>query len=378
MTDDARERELEIERHIDVPREVVFRLWTKAEYLVRWFTPRRCTLQVHDFDFSVGGELRTTISEPDGSSCEAVSVFLEIVPNEKIVYRIAASKGGAPAESVVSIAFADDGEGTKLTLRQNVPEALARQSGAYPSWMEMLDRLGEQAKTHGDGEPPIELFFHPLASFCHKVLVALYENETPFDARQVDLLDAKSSEAFLSLWPVGKMPVLRDRKRDQVIPEATIILEHVERYYPGARSLFPRDPDLLLEARLWDRFFDLYVQSPMQRIVTDQLRGEGAHDPTGVADARASLEVAYEVLDRHMAGRKWVVGEEFTFADCSAMPALFFATIVAPPARERSQVVEYFERLIGRPSCTRVLREARPYFKNFPYSQDIPERFLRL
>ena len=61
----------------------------------------------------------------------------------------------------------------------------------------------------------LTLYFHPLASFCHKVLVALYENQTPFTGHIVNLADKDTSAPFLELWPLGKIPVLRDEGRDQ-------------------------------------------------------------------------------------------------------------------------------------------------------------------
>src|SRR5690606_12022607 len=102
----------------------------------------------------------------------------------------------------------------------------------------------------------LTLYFHPLASFCHKPLIALYENGTPFRGVVVDLGDPAASAALLDLWPVGKIPVLRDERLDRTLPESTIIVEHLERHYPGPRPLLPADPERRLEARLWDRFFD--------------------------------------------------------------------------------------------------------------------------
>src|SRR5262245_36945351 len=102
----------------------------------------------------------------------------------------------------------------------------------------------------------LTLYFHPLASFCHKVLLALYENETAFEGHIVDLGDNAASAGFFSLWPVGKIPVLHDTARNQVVPETTIIIEYLDRHYPGAHPLLPRDQAAALDARLWDRFFD--------------------------------------------------------------------------------------------------------------------------
>lgn len=220
----------------------------------------------------------------------------------------------------------------------------------------------------------LTLYFHPLASFCHKVLIALYENEMPFAGHIVDLADEDASAAFLDLWPVGKIPVLHDG--DRAIPETSIIIEYLDEHCPGVRPLFPHEQAERLEARLWDRFFDLYVHVPMQKIVTDRLRRDEEHDSRGVADARSTLGTAYDMIERRMADRTWVVGEKFTLADCAAAPALFYAAIVAPFPKTHPHLAAYFERLVNRPSVKRVIAEARPYFHLFPFKESIPTRFL--
>lgn len=221
----------------------------------------------------------------------------------------------------------------------------------------------------------LTLYSHPLASFCHKVLIALYENGTPFEARLVDLGDDAERDRFLALWPVGKIPVLRDEGRDRTVPETSIIIEYLERHYPGPRPLLPRDPEQHLEARLWDRFHDLYVQGPMQRIVADRLRPEAERDPRGVAEARAALETAYGMIERQMAEKTWVLGDAFTIADCAAAPALFYAHTLVPFAAGHSRTARYLERLIERPSFARVLAEAGPYFQYYPFRDSLPARF---
>lgn len=221
----------------------------------------------------------------------------------------------------------------------------------------------------------LTLHYHPLASFCHKVLIALYEAETVFAAHVVDLMAADARTRLLDLWPVGKIPVLRDEARDRTVPETTIIIEYLDRHYPGKRRLLPADEDARLEARLWDRFFDAYVHAPMQAIVGDRLRPEDKRDPTGVTTARATLATAYGMIETRMAERTWVAGEDFSLADCAAAPALFYAGIVAPFPAGHVNLAAYFERLVARPSFARVLTEARPYFGMFPFRDDMPARF---
>lgn len=222
----------------------------------------------------------------------------------------------------------------------------------------------------------LELYYHPLASFCHKVLIALYENDTVFVPRTVDLLDAEQAAAFGELWPVGKMPVLRDEAHDKTIPETSIIIEYLDRHYPGPNRLLPQDDAQRLDARLWDRFFDLYVQVPMQKIVTDRIRPDGSQDPHGVAAARRDLQTAYGMIERQMAGKTWAIGEAFSIADCAAAPALFYADIVAPFSATHGNAAAYFERLLARASVQRVIAEARPYFPYFPYREQMPARFM--
>jgi glutathione S-transferase len=226
-----------------------------------------------------------------------------------------------------------------------------------------------------DNYRALTLYYHPLASFCHKVLIALYENQTPFDARIVDLADETSSAEMLSFWPVGKVPVLRDAARGETVPETSIIIEYLTQHYPGPVPLLPSEPKGALEARLWDRFFDLYVSAPMQKIVTDRLRPVGGSDALGVQEAMASLARAYALLERHLQTRTWAAGESFSLADCAAAPALFYADIVAPFSGSHPHVAAYFERLLDRGSVARTVAEARPYFPMFPLRDRIPLRF---
>jgi glutathione S-transferase len=212
----------------------------------------------------------------------------------------------------------------------------------------------------------LTLHFHPLASYCHKVLVALYENDTPFTPNLVNLGDAAERAALLKLWPIGKFPVLRDDARNQTIPESTVIIEYLDRCYPGRTTLIPADAELARETRLRDRFYDLYVHEPMQKIVGDRIRPDGARDPHGVEEARARLRTAYGMIDREMAIRTWAAGEAFSLADCAAASSLFYANEVMPFGDRHANLAAYFDRLKARPSYARVLKEAEPYFAMFP------------
>jgi glutathione S-transferase len=212
----------------------------------------------------------------------------------------------------------------------------------------------------------LALYYHPFSSFCQKVLVALYEREVPFERVVVDLGDPEQRAALERLWPMGKFPVLRDEARGVTVPESTVIVQYLDRAHRGPPPLVPTDPDAALDALLWDRFFDQYIEAPLQKAVVDRLRPESARDPHGVAEAGALLARAYDLLEERLSGTgPWVAGEEFTLADCGAAPALFYAAMVVPFAgRERLEA--YFARLRARPSFARAVDEARPFRPFFP------------
>lgn len=211
----------------------------------------------------------------------------------------------------------------------------------------------------------LTLHFHPLSSFCFKALIALYENDTPFTPHQVNLGDPTERAALLKLWPIGRFPVLSDAARQATVPESSIIVEYLDRHYPGRTRFLPTDADLALQTRLRDRFFDLYVHLPMQKIVGDRLRPAGAKDPRGVEEARAQLRTSYAMIEQQMSDGGWAMGDEFSLADCSAAPCLFYGDKVEPVA-EFKNVAAYLDRLQARPSFARVLKEAEPYFHLFP------------
>jgi glutathione S-transferase len=212
----------------------------------------------------------------------------------------------------------------------------------------------------------LKLYYHPLASYCWKVLIALYENETAFSPALVDLSDAKARAAFFELWPLGKFPVLVDEANGRVVPESTIIIEYLAQHYPGRTQLIPTDADAALEARLQDRFFDQQVHEAMQKHVGDKLRPPAQRDAYGVEQAHAQLERAYGILEGSLRERSWAAGKTFTLADCAAAPALYYANRVHPIAAQYSSLSAYLKRLEARPSFARVLQEAQPYFVHFP------------
>lgn len=213
----------------------------------------------------------------------------------------------------------------------------------------------------------LKLYHHAFSSFCQKVLIALYERQVPFEPAVVDLRDPEQRAELERLWPMAKFPVLVDEANGVVVPESSLIIEYLDRAHPGAEPMVPVEPVAALRVRKWDRFFDNYVELPLQKAVGDHFRPADAGDAFGVEEARRHLTKAYAVLDSELTRNagSWVAGDAFSLADCSAAPALFYANIVQPFAGH-GQVEAYYGRLLERPSFARAVEEARPYRAGFP------------
>jgi glutathione S-transferase len=211
----------------------------------------------------------------------------------------------------------------------------------------------------------LTLYFHPLSSFCHKALIALYENDIQFTPVSVDLSDETSRNAFRAVWPIGKFPVLGDG--DRVIPESTSIIEYLALHYPARSKLIPETAETALKTREIDRFYDLSLHVNMQKIIGDRWRPAGQKDPHGVAHAQDKVETALAIADKDMANKTWAIGDSFTMADCAAAPPLFYCDFaIAPLAGRYDNLAAYLGRLKKRPSYARALKEAEPFMHMVP------------
>src|SRR3954468_3632402 len=177
---------------------------------------------------------------------------------------------------------------------------------------------------------PLALYGHPFSSYTQKVLIALYENGTPFEFRCIEPDQPEHTSEWLRRWPMRKFPLLVDGERDVV--ETSIIIEYLQLAHGGPVRLLPDDAMAALEVRFIDRFFDLHVMTPMQHAVGGALTGDPVKRKDAVAHAEELLERAYGWLEGHVAGRTWAAGTAFTLADCAAAPSLFYADWTHPIA----------------------------------------------
>lgn len=208
------------------------------------------------------------------------------------------------------------------------------------------------------------LYGHPFSSYTQKVLIALYENGTPFEFRCLGPETPEHVGEWLRRWPLRKFPVLVDGERS--IAETSIIIEYLQLVHPGPVRLLPAEPMAALEVRVLDRVFDLHVMNAMQQAVDGALTGDPAKRREGLVLATEKLERAYAWAEGQLAGRRWAAGTAFTLADCAAAPALFYADWVHRISEAFPVLRAYRARLLGRPAFARAVAEARPFRPLFP------------
>jgi len=208
------------------------------------------------------------------------------------------------------------------------------------------------------------LYGHPFSSYTQKVLIALYENNIPYEFRCLEPSEPQHMSEWLRRWPLRKFPLLVDGERNVV--ESSIIIEYLQLAYPGPVRLLPADPVAALDVRFLDRFFDLHVMSPVQHAVGGALTGDPVKREEGLALAVEQLERAYAWLETQLAGKTWASGRDFTVADCAAAPSLFYADWTHRISEAYPALRAYRTSLLARPSFARAVEEARPFRSYFP------------
>ncbi|KAF0099273.1 MAG: glutathione S-transferase [Rhodospirillaceae bacterium] len=210
----------------------------------------------------------------------------------------------------------------------------------------------------------LAIYGHLFSSYTQKVLIALYENGTPFEFRALGQDTPEHVDEWLKRWPLRKFPVLVDG--DRTLVETSIIIEYLQLSHPGPMRLIPADPMAALDVRFLDRFFDLHVMNMMQLAVDGALTGDPAKRKDGHDAAIEKLERSYAWLDSELVGRTWALGNDFTMADCAAAPSLFYADWVHRIPESYPVLRAYRTRLLARPSFARCVEDARQFRPLFP------------
>lgn len=150
----ATDRDLVLSRVIDAPREKLFRAWTEPALLQRWFAPLPYTTPVAELDVRPGGAIHLVMRGPDGTEIPCPGVYLEVVPNERIVTTDAFTCAWEPAAKpfmTLVLTFEDLGGRTRYTAlarHWTVADREAHEAmGFHAGWGQCTDQLAALVAT---------------------------------------------------------------------------------------------------------------------------------------------------------------------------------------------------------------------------------------
>ena len=206
--------------------------------------------------------------------------------------------------------------------------------------------------------PYMKLYYSPLSTFSHKAMLAFHEKGVAFTPELVDLGSQDARAAYEKINPTGKVPFLL-MDNGWHVPESTSIIEYLEEEFPNTPRLIPATgAGTARQVRFMDRMADLYFNEPIIELLLQRI-GLRAEDSARADRARNYVQMAYGFWNTRLATQPWLCGSAFTMADCAAIPALFYAQIVAPFAGHPN-VAAYWQRAQERPSYKRIRAEFEP------------------
>jgi uncharacterized protein YndB with AHSA1/START domain len=145
--------DLVLERVIDVPRELVWAAWTKPEHVSKWFSPAPWSIADCEIDLRPGGIFRTVMRSPDGKEHPNVGCFLEIIPNERLVFTDALLPGFRPSENpffTAVVTLESKGKSTRYTVvaihRDEAGRNKHEEMGFHEGWGKVLDQLADYVR----------------------------------------------------------------------------------------------------------------------------------------------------------------------------------------------------------------------------------------
>ena len=155
VTPPTDDRELVLTRIIDVPREKLYRCWTEPELMKQWFAPKPYETPVVKIDLRAGGSSLVVMKSPEGQEIPCPGIYLEVIPNEKLVFTDAFTSAWVPSQKpfmVATVTFEDLGGGkTRYTAVARHWSKEDREThekmGFHEGWGLCADQLAKLAAT---------------------------------------------------------------------------------------------------------------------------------------------------------------------------------------------------------------------------------------
>ena len=210
----------------------------------------------------------------------------------------------------------------------------------------------------------MKLYYNPLSTYSQKAMCAFNEAGVAYDGEIVQLMDPSARAEYMKIYPMCKVPaVVADD--GHMVPESSIIIEWLCDEHNA--KLIPGDPTLARQARFKDRMFDNYLTEPVGTLFFQSMKPEDQKDQERIEKAMFHINTMYGYMEQDMANKTWAMGGDFSIADCSAAPALFYLSKFVP-YDDKPIVKAYADRLMARPSYAKVLAETIPALEAFQQS----------
>ena len=198
----------------------------------------------------------------------------------------------------------------------------------------------------------MKLYVHPASPFARKTLITAHVLGLNLETEFVDLFAGKGQEPeFLKLNPQGKVPTLVDG--DFSLWESNAIIQYLAAVQ-AETALYPNDVQIRADIARW-QFWETANWSPACMIyvyenVLKPMLGRGEPDAAELAKGAEKFHRFAKVLDGHLAGRDWLVGDGLTLADIAVSVSLMYAVPGKYPLEDYANIVRWFDQVQTLPA----------------------------
>jgi len=202
----------------------------------------------------------------------------------------------------------------------------------------------------------MKLYNMNLSNFATKSRLVIYEKGLKVD--MVEPPGGSHSAEYLKINPLGKIPTLD--ADGLIIPESETINEYLEDKFPE-KPLLPKSPEARAKVRTFTRFHDLYLEPPLRALFGHM--NPKSRDEKVVNEKLTGVNKRLDELEKMLGESGFAAGAEFTLADCSIAPTMFFVTNLLPmfgakpPSEGRPKIASWWSHVQTRPSVKKGLGE---------------------
>jgi glutathione S-transferase len=192
----------------------------------------------------------------------------------------------------------------------------------------------------------MRLYHHCISSNSRRVMLAAELMGTPLELIEVDLFSADDRRRLAGINPNNKLPVLQDG--DFILWESCAIMQYLADRTLG-QTLYPDNIMVRADINRWMLWSCQHFSSAVGLITFENIWkgmiGQGAPDAAVLQKAGAQLAQFAAVLDGHLAGRQWLVGDRLSLADLAVAPALMYTEQAKLPVKQYQHLMAWYDRV---------------------------------